>query len=188
MKQTVQPVSRAKVIAALALVLCLSVVNWQIYKKEEILSHGQAVFLKLAPIDPRSLMQGDYMALRFEMANQISSSLRMQSGNTEEYYLRPRDGYAVVTLDNEKVGKFNRLYDNSPRNADEVLIRFRLRNGEIKFATNAYFFQEGLAKHYESAEYGKFMVSADGELILVSLHDKVFRDSTTSAADPERTR
>ncbi|MFX7329222.1 GDYXXLXY domain-containing protein, partial [Acinetobacter baumannii] len=34
-------------------------------QKEMLLKEGQLVLLPLAPVDPRSLMQGDYMALRY---------------------------------------------------------------------------------------------------------------------------
>jgi uncharacterized membrane-anchored protein len=50
-----------------------------------------------------------------------------------------------------------------------VLLRYRVRNGELKFATNAFFFQEGTAKRYEGARYGEFRVAPDGELLLTGL-------------------
>jgi uncharacterized membrane-anchored protein len=39
----------------------------------------------------------------------------------------------------------------------------------VKFATNAYFFQEGTAKAYQRARYGEFRVSPSGELLLTHL-------------------
>src|SRR5690606_19512775 len=38
---------------------------------ERTLRDGQLVLLELAPVDPRSLMQGDYMALRFAVDAQL---------------------------------------------------------------------------------------------------------------------
>ena len=43
------------------LVLLLVYFNWSVYQKEQTLKEGQLVLLQLAPVDPRSLMQGDYM-------------------------------------------------------------------------------------------------------------------------------
>jgi uncharacterized membrane-anchored protein len=54
----------------------------------------------------------------------------------------------------------------------EILLRYRVRDGAVKFATNAFFFQEGNAKIYQPARYGQFRVDAEGELLLVSLYDK----------------
>ena len=49
-----------KLVAVLGLLLILLAVNWSIYKQEQVLAQGKTVLLKLAPVDPRSLMQGDY--------------------------------------------------------------------------------------------------------------------------------
>src|SRR5690606_24345673 len=57
------PCAVASLWAGLAIVLL--VVNTGIYQREQILQQGQTAVLALAPVDPRSLMQGDYMALRF---------------------------------------------------------------------------------------------------------------------------
>ena len=39
----------------------LVAVNVSIWQKEQLLDHGKVVLLPLAPVDPRSLMQGDYI-------------------------------------------------------------------------------------------------------------------------------
>ena len=52
-------------ITACAIVLLL--INYSIYQREQHIAHGQTVYVQLAPVDPRSLMQGDYMALDFEL-------------------------------------------------------------------------------------------------------------------------
>ena len=54
---------RAGILAALALVggAALQAVR----NNERIIAQGRVVLVELAPVDPRSLMQGDYMMLRF---------------------------------------------------------------------------------------------------------------------------
>src|SRR5262249_10251122 len=51
----------ALTIAGLALILLLA--NWDIAQKRSIVADGRALLLELRPADPRSLFQGDYMAL-----------------------------------------------------------------------------------------------------------------------------
>jgi len=51
------------VIGGLALVL--GVANYDIWQKQQVVDNGQQVLLKLIPVDPRSLMQGDFMQLRY---------------------------------------------------------------------------------------------------------------------------
>lgn len=150
---------RKVVIAAGALVI-LAAANFGIHQKEQLIRGGQTVLLELAPVDPRSLMQGDYMALRFRVADAAFGGVPREQLD---------DGRIVLVLDANGVGVFRRLDDGAPPAAGEVLMRYRVRNRAPKFATNAYFFQEGHAKYYERARYGEFRVSRDGEAILVAM-------------------
>ncbi|EJS88355.1 hypothetical protein AAUPMB_10280 [Pasteurella multocida subsp. multocida str. Anand1_buffalo] len=45
--------------------------NYTIHKYEDILTNGESIILKTAPVDPRSLMQGDYMTLNYEILTDI---------------------------------------------------------------------------------------------------------------------
>ena len=58
---------------ALGALLVLGVVNAAIVGKETIKREGDTVYLPLAPVDPRSLMQGDYMALRFTLVRELEA-------------------------------------------------------------------------------------------------------------------
>lgn len=160
-------------IALASLVLLLCLVNHSIWKKEQHLDQGRIVLLELAPVDPRSLMQGDYMALDFKVGNEIVRALPKLKGHTR---WRPQveapDGYAVVALDNKGVATFKRIYSKGKIGANEMLLHYRVRNRGIKFATNAFFFEEGTAKAYEQARYGQFRVSEDGEMLLVAMRDE----------------
>ena len=152
-----------KKIALFGLILILVVVNWSIYEKEMHIKNGTVVFLKLAPVDPRSLMQGDYMALRFDIANKIRHKLGRDRASM--------DGLVLVTLDEKRVATFNALYRGSMLKENELLLRYRVRNGVVKFATNAFFFEEGTASKYEKAKYGEFRVN-NHELLLVAMADE----------------
>jgi uncharacterized membrane-anchored protein len=150
--------------SAIALIACLAMlalVNFSITGKERQLADGTVVYLELAPVDPRSLMQGDYMALRFKMANDALPAIK-RSGSVA-------DGRIVALLDERSIAAFRRLDGGAPLAGREVLLRYRVRNGELKFATNAFFFQEGSARRYEGARYGEFRVAPDGELLLTGL-------------------
>lgn len=54
-----------------AALLPIAVAQWQIHSYERILSMGQPVLLRLAPVDPRSLMQGDYMRINYEVTRLV---------------------------------------------------------------------------------------------------------------------
>lgn len=158
-----------KVIVVAVTLLMLAVVNWAIWAKERHLAEGEVVYLELAPVDPRSLMQGDYMALNFEIGNRIRDTLREQrveGGDTQAV-----DGHVVVRLDDQRIAHFQRLgVGEQALSGDEMRLRYRLRNGQVRFATDAFFFQEGHAERYEPARYGLFRVNERGEPLLVALH------------------
>ena len=156
-----------KAIAVAAGLLVLAAVNWNIYGRERLLETGRVVLLELAPVDPRSLMQGDYMALRFRAADQGLGRGRGTTGAD--------DGYIVVRVGEHAVGTFARREGGEPLAEGEVRLRYRLREGQVKFATNAYFFQEGTARKYASARYGEFRVAPNGDLLLTHLVGADFR-------------
>jgi uncharacterized membrane-anchored protein len=56
-----------------------------------------------------------------------------------------------------------------------------VREGDVKFATNAYFFQEGTGNLYARARYGEFRVAPDGELLLTHLVGEKFERLGPSA-------
>ena len=91
--------SRILIIANL--ILLLGYFNWSVYQKEQTLKEGQLVLLQLAPVDPRSLMQGDYMRLNYKEAN--SELINRQ---------KAKRGYAVLKLDKNHVGEIIRLQES----------------------------------------------------------------------------
>jgi len=159
--------------------IILSLANYSINSRERLLTEGSLVLLQLAPVDPRSLMQGDYMALRMQAANDLRSRVAKES---------LRDGYVVLALDERRVGAFARVDDGSPLAANEARMRYRVRNDQIKFATNAFFFQEGDASLYDKARYGEFRVGGDGESILTGLRDEQLSVLGPSAGERKEKR
>lgn len=151
-----------RILAVAAGVVFLAVANWGIWSRERILAEGRVVLLELAPVDPRSLMQGDYMALRFKVSDDAFG--RAPARQVE-------DGRIVVTLDERGVGAFARRDDGAPLGASQIALRYRVRDGKVKFATNAFFFQEGKGDAYRDARYGELRVAQNGELLLTGLRN-----------------
>ena len=153
-----------KTIAVAAGVIVLALANWAVYQREHQLAEGRVVLLELAPVDPRSLMQGDYMALRFKAADDAFGRWGKLKDVT--------DGRIIVRIDERSVGSYVRRDGGEPLAQGELALRYRIRDERLKFATNAYFFQEGHAKFYESARFGEFRVAPSGELLLAHLRSE----------------
>jgi len=147
------------------LVLALAVVNGAIWQREAVLAHGRVAILELAPVDPRSLMQGDYMALRFAAGNAV---MQRFAGNQEA--APPLDGYVVLVPDQDGVAQVARVQAAAqPQASQEIALRYRMRGGQVRIVTNAYFFPEGQADRYAAARYGEVRVGEDGTGLLVRM-------------------
>ncbi|MGP5336813.1 GDYXXLXY domain-containing protein [Psychrobacter maritimus] len=160
------------IIALLGLALVLVVMTRNIIKYEAHLTTGDTVLLALAPVDPRGFMQGDYMTLSYALERDVFAALNRDPGS----YPTNEDGYVIVALDNNKVAQFMRLAANQPKGlaTNEMSIHYRIRNGAMQLATNAFFFQEGHGEAFEAAEYGLFRVNDKGEPLLTNLVDDDF--------------
>ena len=160
------------IIALLGLALVLVVMTRNIIKYENHLATGDTVLLALAPVDPRGFMQGDYMTLSYALERDVFAALNRDPGS----YPTNEDGYVIVALDNNKVAQFVRLAANQPKNlaSNEMAIHYRIRNGAMQLATNAFFFQEGHGEAFEAAEYGLFRINDKGEPLLTNLVDDDF--------------
>jgi len=151
--------------SAVALIVCaavLALVDFSIAGKERLLAAGKPVYLELAPVDPRSLMQGDYMALNYEMTN----AFRQDPAR--------KDGHLVVALDERGVARFARFHEGTPLAPGEYLLRYRVRD-RVRLGAESYFFQEGHADRYAGARYGELRVARTGDSVLVGLADDHLR-------------
>jgi uncharacterized membrane-anchored protein len=126
-------------------------------QKEAVLRDGQPLLLRLGPVDPRSLIEGDYMRLAYEIQAQADW---------------PVDGKLVVRKDADGVGHLVRLHmPGEPLAPGEMLLRYRRRRWQTRLGAEAFYFQEGTAGRYANACYGELRVTPSGESVLVGLRD-----------------
>ena len=145
--------NRALLLAGLVLILAIA--NWAIARRELLKSSGAVVYLELAPADPRSLMQGDYMSLRYKI--DLNTPATADSG------------YLIIRLDSRRVARA--VGWNSEPAAGELRLKYRSRYGRTSIGSDAFFFEEGTSRLYESARYGEFRVAENGDALLTALRD-----------------
>lgn len=150
------------IIILVNLIILLGLFNNSILQKEELLSNGQLILLELAPVDPRSLMQGDYIDLRYAISENSSSDSIAKRG------------FCVVKLEENGVAKKVRIQENKiPLNNNEYLIEYTSRQWRgINIGAESFFFQEGDAEKYENAKYGGVKVDNHGNSLLIGLYDE----------------
>ena len=144
-----------KIVLAANLILVFAFFAFSVIQKETLIGKGTEVLLRLAPVDPRSLMQGDYMALNYQILRQID--------------YKSKSGYVVVKVGSDRVAEFVRFQDGKDVNDGELIVRYSRHKGRLTIGADNYFFQEGSAKKFENAKYGLLKVDPDGNSILIGL-------------------
>ena len=150
------------IIILVNLIILLGLFNNSILKKETLLSDGKFILLELAPVDPRSLMQGDYMRLRYAISENIN------------YDSISKRGFCVVKLEETGIAKKVRIQNGKkPLNENEYLIEYTSKGSRgINIGAESFFFQEGEAEKYENAKYGGIKVDNQGNSLLIGLYEK----------------
>jgi uncharacterized membrane-anchored protein len=164
--------------------LVLFFANMHIHQYENILASGKRVVLELAPVDPRSLMQGDYMALRFDVAGGLDEMLRASPPHLASELETQGGGYLLLASDAAGVYRLQGVVADASAatgpssgaenlsSAGQVALAFRWRRGQAHIVTDAWYFPEGQALRYEHARYGDLRVASDGTGLLLGLLDE----------------
>ncbi|MCG6038941.1 GDYXXLXY domain-containing protein [Acinetobacter baumannii] len=140
-------------------------------KNEWHLHHSKSIFIELRPVDPRSILQGDYMALAYELNLQSLKALAgSESEALDQVIFNHSSVPAKVILDSQN-RVVRTILDNNNSFVGQSLI---LKNPENRLqalypASRSFLFAEGLAQCYQKAKYAEFKVNTKGEAILFDL-------------------
>lgn len=153
---------------AVAAAATLGTVNVAIWQKEQLIANGRPVFVALAPVDPRALMQGDYMALAFAMPPALRSSLDAVTASERPKVVARLDERGVATILSQAEG------DQAP-GPGEILLELTPKSGRWVVVSDAWYFREGEAERWQSAKFGEFRVDRQGRALLVGLRGEDLR-------------
>ena len=120
--------------------------------REVALRTGTEVVLQTVPVDPRSLLQGDYAILDYEIARLPDWMDEFSEGRT----------VYVVLQEERDVWTSSSYTEERSRVAGEVFIKGRIdRIGHADFGIGTYFVPEGTGRIVERAQDVKVVVSVD---------------------------
>ena len=152
-----------KIFVVLNLLLLMIVFGYSVIKEEKNLKKA-TFYIKTVPVDPRSLIQGDYMVLNYD----IAESARMEIGNI-------RKGYIRIKINDLKIAEFIRIDEEYlPPSNNEISIQFQKNGSNIDIGVNSYLFQEGTGNKFQKAQYAEVIELKNGKLRLRNLLDKNF--------------
>ena len=152
-----QRLTQLAIAAAVLFILAASALT--IWRFEQTLTNGQTVIIELAPVDPRSIMQGDFMALAFAIDRQLPDDAAQFA-------------YIWLSINQQGEASLHSLSNVLPQQNELVGLLLRQRDGIVSVGPNAFFFAEGTAAVYEQARYGQFKVDSSGKALLTSLLDE----------------
>lgn len=159
------PPGMARMAPALLIVLgallTLIMVRHDVHDKEQVIAQGRKLYVALAPADPRSLMQGDYMALNFSLPPDLPHPSPLT-----------RNLRVVARVDARGVATVQRLAQpGQALAAGEVLLPLRHMQQGWTLVTNAFHFPEGQGRPLRAARFGEFRTLPDGRALLTGLAD-----------------
>ena len=173
----------------------LGAVNYKVQQFEDVLATGKPIVLKIAPVDPRSLMQGDYMVLNYAILSEFQQSQVLSESNESLDSNEPIDtvesnettgidessrpsgkkAYILVHLDKNHVATFCEAQSEIPTDfkhcTPNVYLPIRYKGWIPELPSQDYFFAEGKGEYYAQAEYAEYRFK-DGILLLARLLDK----------------
>ena len=190
------PVFKAPIwLVGVFVIALLGAVNYKVQQFEDVLVTGKPIVLKIAPVDPRSLMQGDYMVLNYAILSEFQQSQVLPESNESLESNEPIDtvesnettgidesspsekkAYILVHLDKNHVATFCEAQSEIPTDfkhcTPNVYLPIRYNGGWLpELPSQDYFFAEGKGEYYAQAEYAEYRFK-DGILLLARLLDK----------------
>jgi uncharacterized membrane-anchored protein len=137
-----------------------------IAEKQALLRDGRTVYLELAPVDPRSLLQGDYMELNYAVMNQLNMDHFRSNGP------QLQSGAIVVQLDARGIGTFARYDDGRPLATNEARVNYHHSGWRAVIGAESYFIPENSGQAFSQATYGELKLEPDGTALITALCDK----------------
>lgn len=138
---------RLGVLASVLVALVLA--GRTVARLEGVYRNGQDFYLAMRPVDPRSLMQGDYMALAYEA--DAPGGLAADSAQPDDRR------WAIFSLDARGLGKLVAYAGQAPTlEPGQVMLRVDDWGSRTLIEPRSYFFQEGQGETFADARYVVF--------------------------------
>ena len=169
-----------KILIIVNVIILFVITGFSAMKEEGYKKSDNYFYLELTPVDPCSLLQGDYMTLNYDIMDKAqeiiyNNGIIYDSKDENNKFLNMRKGYIVVQLDENKVAKFVKLSKEKTDEKGLIYIAFKSDGFNVDINANSYLFQEGTGKKYEEACYSK-VVLVGNNLRLIDLRDKDFKE------------
>ena len=155
-----------KIILAVAVLGIFTFFGMDVFEKEKLLKEGELVYFDTRSRDPRSLMQGDYMRLNYNIERDIENALALDTNYNKH------QGVVVISPDSQRVARFVRLHhEGQPLHDSEMIVRFKNHKNRPRVGATSYLFEETTAECFSTTRYIAMRIDKNGNGLLTGLHD-----------------
>lgn len=147
---------KTKILIAIV-VLQVAVLGWMAGEREWVRQNGRTVYFRTAPVDPRDVMRGDYVRLRYGMSTVPREQWRGDLKSTTNNPPLPRDTrvYASIQIDTNNLVQLTSLGTDQP--ADGAYVRGRVVSSspthlQVRYGLEAWFLEQGSGKIIEARQ------------------------------------
>lgn len=140
-----------------------------VWQKEHLLRHGDVVKLELLPVDPRSVLQGDYIQLQYEIS-MLQPLEQKGSGKVQVALREGPDGVyrfaGIYAINGE-------LQPGFTRKQGDILISGTFNGSHVIYGIESYFVPEKTGiELQQNARFAFVRVSQNGDALLESISTK----------------
>ncbi|WP_054950132.1 GDYXXLXY domain-containing protein [Numidum massiliense] len=164
------------------LVAQLVFVGVTVYQKETLLKEGTSIALKLAPVDPRSMFQGDYVNLSYDLGRAlpyfnengaVHVMLTADDAQSVRYngeYIPLYTGSAIIPRAKWRKG-YNVRAERQGGDDDDapIFLRGEIKHGQLVLGIEHFFVPEGTGRKWEQMNVAIVKVAKNGDALLETL-------------------
>ena len=176
-----------KILLIVNVIILFVITGFSATKEESYKKLDSYFYLELAPVDPRSLLQGDYMTLNYDITDKARDFIYdnrtyIYDGENEVEEIRElrkladaKKAYIAVRLDKNRVARYVKITKEKTDEKGLLFIAYKTDGFNVDINANSYLFQEGTGDKYQNARYSKVVLVGDN-LRLIDLRDKDFKE------------
>jgi uncharacterized membrane-anchored protein/uncharacterized membrane protein len=158
------------------LIICLQGgwIGYSVYSNETLLQKGETILLEFQPVDPRSLLQGDYVQLNYTISQLERTSIDDNGPITIVLRKNAQGIHEYTGVYSMGAGDWNTPYEKKP---GDVLLNGKItgswdHTAQVTYGIEHFFIPEGTGLEVEGkVKTAVVKVSDKGDGILVRLRD-----------------
>lgn len=157
-----------RLLIVLVIGMQLALILGTVYSNEKNLKEAKEIIVKLAPKDPRSLLQGDYVILNYDISRDAQKAIKNKKTKKVKVVLSKQN--EIYIFDNLYMPTQNITLENN-----QVVMNGKVKKWrQVYFGIENFFVEEGTGLEVErKAKFAKLKVTSKGDAFITELLEKI---------------